>query len=81
MLGDRMMAYMKLELSLLFILIASIIAGAVFQSAIACVLFLAFFILFTLLLFSRVNEKTKSILAFFAGIILLILIGAYGGKH
>jgi len=71
---------MKLELSLALILVASVVAGIIFQSLFALISVFTLFVLLGFLLFSRLSEKTKSLLAFGAGILILILIGAYGHK-
>lgn len=72
-----MATYMKVELALFFILLASVGMGFLFNSFPACVLTFCGIIALAALS-SKSSEKTKSVIAFFVGVGILILIGVYG---
>lgn len=73
-----MRPYMKFELGLFLIGLSSGLLGHLFHSVVAGGLWFALLVLFAFLASRSVSERTKSILAFFAGAIILILIGMFG---
>lgn len=73
-----MRPYMKIELALFLLGVSAGAFGHLFHSTAAGILWFALCVLFSGLLCRSLSERKKSILAFFAGALILILIGMFG---
>jgi hypothetical protein len=70
-----MRTYMKFELGLFLIGVSSGLLGHLFHSVVAGGLWFALLVLCAGLMVRSLSERTKAVLAFFAGAIFLVLLG------